>query len=183
MRIHRLVLVEALARLGLVGALGAALLALSALGAVLVVLPAHEHAAELAHDVEQGRARLARLRSGEEVQAAAPEAQAARFHDALPEQRAATAAIDRIYAAAEQEKLSLARGEYSLVIEPATGLAQYQILLPVRGTYPQIRRFVGTALDAVPALGLEDLSLQRKKIGDAQVDARLRMTLHLARRP
>ena len=181
MRVNRLAVAEALSRLGPAGVIGSLLLVLAGLSLPFVIAPAREYAAAQDDRIAQARARLARLQSGEEAQA--PETPASRVYRALPMQQEATAAIDRIYAAAEQERIPITRGEYSLVIEPAPGLAQYQILLPVHGTYPQIRRFVATALDAVPALGLEDIALQRKKIGDASVDARLRMTLYLTRRP
>jgi len=180
-RIHRLVLAESLRRLGVAGATGFVLLVLAALGGLFVLVPAREHFHVQEQRILDAQARLERLRSGEGVESSGTHV--SRLYDALPGQQTATAAIDRIYAAAEQEGLSLARGEYSLVVEPGMGLAQYQILLPVHGTYPQIRRFVGTALEAVPALGLDDVALQRKNIGDAQVDARLRMTLHLSRQP
>jgi hypothetical protein len=182
MRVHRLILLEAVRRLGLPGAIGAALIAVAVGYAVVAVLPARDEAARLAVQAERAEARVARIRSGAE---APPEPAAQRldaFHRSLPEQALATEAIDRIFAAAEAERLSLSRGEYALVIDPEPGLARYQILLPVRGTYPQLRRFLGAALDAVPALGLEDIDFQRKQIGETELEGRIRMTLYLSRR-
>ena len=93
----------------------------------------------------------------------------------------ATVAIDRIYALAAQEHITLARGEYALGVDPKTHLARYQILLPVRGSYPQLRRFVHALLGQLPAVVVEDLELQRKKIGDTDLNGRIRMTLYLSR--
>jgi hypothetical protein len=62
-----------------------------------------------------------------------------------------------------QEHITLARGEYSLGIDPKTQLARYQILLPVRGSYPQLRRFMHALLGQLPAVVVEDVDFQRKK--------------------
>ncbi|MNT78114.1 hypothetical protein D3C72_2173220 [compost metagenome] len=89
--------------------------------------------------------------------------------------------IERLYRLASAERISLARGEYALGIDPKTQLARYQIVLPVRGSYPQIRGFIKGLLKQLPTLVLEDLELQRKRIGDSELNARLRMTLYLSR--
>ncbi|MNH36700.1 hypothetical protein D3C79_975180 [compost metagenome] len=110
-----------------------------------------------------------------------PQHELENFHKQLPAQPQATVAIDRIYALAKAEQITLARGEYALGVDPKTQLARYQILLPVRGSYPQIRRYVHALLGQLPALVLEDIDLQRKKIGDRELTGRLRMTLYLSR--
>jgi hypothetical protein len=90
-------------------------------------------------------------------------------------------AIDKIYALAAQERITLSRGEYSLGVDPKTHLARYQILLPVRGSYPQLRRFLHALLGQLPAVVLEDVELQRKNIADTDLTGRIRMTLYLSR--
>ena len=87
----------------------------------------------------------------------------------------ATVAIDRIYALAAQERITLARGEYSLGVDPKTHLARYQILLPVRGSYPQLRRFLHALLGQLPAVVVEDVEFQRKKIADTDLTGRIRL--------
>ena len=99
----------------------------------------------------------------------------------LPGQPQASELIERLYHLASAEHISLARGEYALGIDPKTQLARYQIVLPVRGSYPQIRGFLKGLLGQLPTLVLEDLELQRKRIGDSELNARLRMTLYLSR--
>lgn len=181
MRVHRLNAIEAIRRLGLPGAAGAALLVFAAAWALLVVLPGIDARERAQARAQRAEARLASVQRGEVPVSEAPARRLQDFRAGLPVQPAATQAIDRLYAAAEQEKLSLARGEYALVVEPEMALARYQILLPVRGAYPQLRRFLASALDAVPALGLEDLDLQRKQVSDTELEGRIRMTLYLSR--
>lgn len=178
----RLVFSERLSALGLPGRLGAALLLFAAAYAAFVVIPADAELARLQANVATAQERLARVQAGMDVLPESPTRQLEQFHRTLPAQAAATQAIDRIYAAAGAESLSLARGEYVLVADPETRLVRYQIVLPVRGSYPQLRRFLAAALEAVPALSLETVEFQRKQIAETELEGRIRMTLHLSRR-
>lgn len=178
----RLILSERLNTLGWPGGLGAALLLLAAAYAAFVVIPADAEFARLQAKVTTAQERLARVEAGTEVLPESPTRQLEQFHQTLPAQAAATQAIDHIYAAAGAESLSLARGEYVLVVDPETQLVRYQIVLPVRGSYPQLRRFLATALEAVPALSLEAVEFQRKQIAETELEGRIRMTLYLSRR-
>ena len=49
---------------------------------------------------------------------------------------------------------------------------------PIRGSYTQIRQFVGEMLQEMPMLSLDTLRFERKKVGDTQLEAQLRLTLH-----
>lgn len=182
MRVHKLTAIEALRGLGLPGLAGALLLLLAIVWTLLSVLPGVEARDRAQARAQRAEARLASVQRGEVPVSEAPGRLLQDFYAGLPAQPGATTAIDRLYAAAEQENLSLARGEYSLVVERDMALARYQILLPVRGAYPQVRRFLAGALEAVPALSLEDLDLQRKQVSDTELEGRIRMTLYLARR-
>ena len=53
--------------------------------------------------------------------------------------------------------------------------------LPVSGSYEQVRGFIAAALRDVPSLALDDIEFQREKIGDAQLETKVNMTLYLAR--
>lgn len=180
MRVHSLILREFLQRLGRPGALGAALL-LVALGHGLFGLwPATRELQQSQARAAAAEARLARVASG--VEAAPPRpGQLTGLAQNLPAQPEATRAIDRIYATAAREGIALARGDYALSIDPATGLARYQIHLPLRGSYRQLRRFLGAVRGELPGLVLEDIDLQRKQIAETQLDGRIRMALYLTR--
>ena len=56
---------------------------------------------------------------------------------------------------------------------------RYQIVLPVKGSYLQVRRFLAQAMRDTPGLALEGISFQRQE-GDAPVlEAQLRLTVYL----
>jgi len=57
-------------------------------------------------------------------------------------------------------------------------LERYEIVLPVSGTYAQIRDFMKRALAEIPVLSLDQMSLKREKRSDERVQAELRLTLH-----
>ena len=177
MKYNRLAAAETVRMLGTPGVIGIALLVFSLTYTLSALLPAKEDLEAKRDQVSSTQARTRQEKSG--VADASPAGQLRAFYGFLPAQPAATEWLDRIYAAADKEKVTLPRGEYSLVIEPESGVARYRILLPVKGSYSQIRSFVATALDSVPSLALDDINFERQKIGDGMVDAKVRMTLYL----
>ena len=57
-------------------------------------------------------------------------------------------------------------------------LERHEIVLPVSGSYSQIRDFLKRALAEIPVLSLDQMSLRRDKRTDGTVQAELRLTLH-----
>ena len=180
--LNSLILQERLRRVGPVG-LAAVAVGVLALGVVCAgLLPQWQSVRELRATEADASVQVGRVKRGEVKIAVKPEQQALdSLRQQLPGQPQASELIERLYHLASAEHISLARGEYALDIDPKTQLARYQIVLPVRGSYPQIRAFIKGLLKQLPTLVLEDLELQRKRIGDSELNARLRMTLYLSR--
>lgn len=76
--------------------------------------------------------------------------------------------------------VSIKRIEYRMLDDQRARLRQYQIVMPINSSYTNIRKFVSVALAKVPAMSLDHIAFQRKRVGDAAVDAELRFTLFLA---
>ncbi|CAM4085611.1 hypothetical protein CCOS865_03019 [Pseudomonas reidholzensis] len=182
MRVPSLILHEQARRLGRAG-LGAVLLSgLALVLGVASVLPQWQAVRELRAAEADASVQVQRVQRGELKIAVKPEQQALdTLRQQLPGQPEASELIERLYRLASAERISLARGEYALGVDPKTQLARYQIVLPLRGSYPQIRGFLQALLGQLPTLVLEDLELQRKRIGDSELNGRLRMTLYLSR--
>ena len=87
--------------------------------------------------------------------------------------------LNKLYGAAEAQKLVLEQGEYRLSPDKSGKLARYQITLPVKGTYLQIRQFVDQALIDVPVAALDDINFKREAIGGTQLEARIKFTLYV----
>lgn len=84
-----------------------------------------------------------------------------------------------IYRTAEGQGLLLAEGSYQLVLLKDTRLAAYQISLPVTGSYAQVRQFVAQLLHALPTVAVDELHFARDAITNAQLEAKIRLTLYL----
>ena len=181
MQIHKLIVHEYLQGLGVPGLAGLAMLVLALSYGLVGLLPDWESLQSLSQQTREATEYLAKVEDGSVAAPVVPQRQLDDFRSKLPSQPQATLAIDKIYALAAQERITLSRGEYSLGVDPKTHLARYQILLPVRGSYPQLRRFLHALLGQLPAVVVEDVEFQRKKIADTDLSGRIRMTLYLSR--
>jgi hypothetical protein len=54
-------------------------------------------------------------------------------------------------------------------------------VLPVAGSYPQIREFLRRSLAEIPVLSLDQINLKRENRNDGAVNAELRLTLHMVK--
>jgi hypothetical protein len=64
--------------------------------------------------------------------------------------------------------------------QPSEGrLVRYEIVLPVAGSYPQIREFLRRSLAEIPVLSLDQINLKRENRNAGAINAELRLTLHL----
>ena len=75
-------------------------------------------------------------------------------------------------------RLDLAQGDYRLE-RRTTGLWAYRVNLPVRGTYAQLREFSSSVLKEMPVASIEALRFERKKAADPQLEAQVRLTVHV----
>ncbi len=110
---------------------------------------------------------------------AGPADQLATFYAFFPAATSTPEWLAKIHAAAAAKGLQLAAGEYKVSRPANAKLARYQIILPVQGSYPQIRGFLGALLAEIPAAVLEDVSLKRESAENPLLEARIRLTLYL----
>jgi len=60
-------------------------------------------------------------------------------------------------------------------------IVRYEIVLPVAGSYPQIREFLRRSLAEIPVLSVDQVTLKRASRNDGALQAELRMTLHMVK--
>ena len=101
-----------------------------------------------------------------------------RFHAQFAPVDQIAVETQKLWKIASQYKIDLQQGEYRLESGGA-GLARYRITLPLRASYGQIRQLVGYILKEIPAMSIDGLRFERKKISDAQLDAQIKLTLYL----
>lgn len=165
-------------RLGRAGVVGIGLVVFAAAFYASAVRPGAASLAALRAEAGalEGRLRAARAPGGRE---ATPAEQLAAFYAHFPALDSGPEWLKRIYAAAESQGVALESGEYRLHRAAGERLARYEITLPLKGSYAQIRGFVAEALAAVPAAVLEEVNLRREGVDSARLDARVRFTLYV----
>jgi Tfp pilus assembly protein PilO len=60
-------------------------------------------------------------------------------------------------------------------------IVRYEMVLPLAGSYPQIRDFLQRSLAEIPVMSVDQLTLKRESRTDGAVQAELRMTLHMVK--
>lgn len=107
----------------------------------------------------------------------------AHFYASLGERGKVERQLKTLFSLAEKNGLALRQGEYRSSQDRAGRFLTYQITLPVTGRYGAIWQFAFDALRALPHASLDDVAFRRDAIGSETVEARLRLTLHLAASP
>ncbi len=168
-----------LKRLGLAGQLGIVLLLLAISGYVGMVLPERAKSEQLQLDVAQELAQQdsARLKPMEDKRTT--ESRLHVFYEFFPEQQRAPQLLKTLYRAAHDESITLSEGEYKFTPAKAGGIGRYQVDLPVRGSYVQIRRFIVKVLNSLPSAALDEVSFKREVVGSMELEASVRFTLYL----
>jgi hypothetical protein len=154
---------------------GIALIALALAGQYFGVDQTIEQIVVLREKQSTLRQRQASLPNPDE----AARVQAAAFYAGLPDGSDARDAVALIHRSAAEHGVKLATGEYRLVREGSARALRYQITLPARASYVQIRAWHADMMNALPALALDEISFRRDDTGIATVEARLRLSLFM----
>ena len=163
-----------LRRLGAFGVLGIGVLIACAAFYVSTLAPA-------AQELDAQRAALERLRARTPYQPVGANGRAEelrRFYSLFPAAGDLTNEVERLHRLARRAGLDLAQGDYRLE-RRAIGLWVYRVSLPVRGTYAQLREFSASVLKEMPVASIEALRFERKRAADPQLEAQVRLTLHV----
>jgi hypothetical protein len=108
-----------------------------------------------------------------------PAMQLAEFYKLFPGADSLTDALEHIYGVASKNNLILDQAEYSLSSIPTGRLQTYEISLPVRGRYVQVRNFVSELLAQNKNMALSEVGFARNSATDIGVEANLKLTLYV----
>ena len=138
----------------------------------------------LATQAQSLRDRVAALESSagnprRDAEPVRPATQLAVFYEQLPGVAQAPEVVRQLHAQAQRAGLVLDRGEYRPLPDASAKLVRYQIVLPVRGSYPQVRRFLAGAMRDMPGLALDGIAFQRDRGAAGQLEVQLRFTAFL----
>ena len=163
--------------LGWQGVVGAGLIIVSGVVGASIIEPLHTHVATLKADTP-----LAYERQREFKRIAAeqnPVAQLDKFYRFFAASDPLTDWLGRFYSIGDAYGLTLRQAEYRVMDARSLKLNQYQIVIPVVTTYPKLKQFLAAVLNEIPIVSLDYISLQRRRVGDAAVEAQLQFTLYL----
>ena len=107
------------------------------------------------------------------------EQEIAEFYKQFPAGASLPKWLQLIDKTALKQHLVLNRGDYKLTQSKQGQLQRYEMVLPVSGSYVQIRQFIADVLQELPALALSDLQIKRDSVMSPTVEARLVFILFL----
>lgn len=168
-----------LARLGAIGKIGAGSLAFAVVFFIAAVSPQ-----DTAIHAFKERASVMQIQS-QSNGVAGPgrkigDAQALQiFYDFFPRIDSSPYWIEELALVAKKRGVEINSSDYRLVHKKGGKLARYEMMLPVRGRYAQIRAFIADALAAVPAMAITGIVIRREDVQTEQLDVRLEIILYL----
>lgn len=115
--------------------------------------------------------------AGGPAERALPSAQLAEFYGAFPTGKDIPAALEKIYALAQAQGLQLPKAEYRLIGEADAKLERYQISLPFKASYPQVRQFTAAMLNELQTVSLDELKFERSGSDPNQLEVQIKLTL------
>lgn len=122
-------------------------------------------------------------RERQRAEALSPAARLEEFYRFFPARQTAPDWLEKIHEAAGRQGLQLPQADYRELRDSGTRLVAYQVTYRTKGSYLQLRRFLTQVLREVPVASLDDVDLRRDNVGEAEVQATIRFTLHLKESP
>jgi Tfp pilus assembly protein PilO len=148
------------------------MLALALFGYVTVIQSAEDEIQNTTAKLEAAlRSTLASANSA--TRAPDREEQLQIFYKSFPKPDAVPESLKGIYNAAVNQNLTLETGEYTWNQTGTDRLVRYRVLLPVKGSFPDLVSFIDAVLEGNSKIALENASFKRDKVSDSSVDAKL----------
>jgi len=169
-------------KLGVFGLLGVALIVTCGLLFVTNILPATkqlDNAKYALAQVQKATERSQEILPAPELSEKTTTQDVTEFYKLFPTGASLPKQLELIEKTALKQQLTLNRGDYKLTKTKQDQLMRYEIVFPLIGSYTQIRQFIATVLQELPALALSDLQIKRENAMSPMVQARLVFTLFL----
>ncbi|MDB5815461.1 MAG: putative secretion system transrane protein 2 [Rhodocyclales bacterium] len=99
------------------------------------------------------------------------------FEDYLLPQALIPTAVERLLSLAEEQHLTILRGEYRPQSDIQGKFLRYQMTLPVKGNAAAIYHFMDNALHAEKTLALQSVQFKRERIESTDIEARIQWVL------
>ena len=101
------------------------------------------------------------------------------FYEFFPRIDSSPFWIRELVRIAKKQGVEINSSDFRLSIEKDERLARYEMILPIRGRYPQIRAFIADVLEAVPTMAIVGIAFKRENVQSTQLEVRLEVNLYL----
>jgi len=143
------------------------------------VRPTHERLDMARHSVMSLQKQIALTSKAHNGNAHTPAEQLAEFYQKFPPERGSSQWLEKLMALAESRGIHLNEGEYKATSDKVGRIVRFQMTLPVKGEYPQIRKFLAALPNELPIVALKSVQFERQKVADPGVEAKLKLVLYL----
>lgn len=105
------------------------------------------------------------------------------FYRMFPRASAIPDTLAQLNRLAAQQQMVLNSGDYKLTkITPRNlplqaALTQYEMVIPVKGSYSHVRQFISAILAEIPSVAIADIQIHRDSTLNPEVDAKLLLVL------
>ncbi len=169
--------------LGWPGVAGVGLLSACAAFYFSVVQPAEANLSTTHRDAISIQERVKEAAKGLNRSELPPAEQLAAFYRIFPGDKHLLTWLGKIFVVAQSEGITLDQGEYKLTRDRIGKLVRFQATLPVKGEYPQIRKFLSHLRTEIPIVAVEHLQFERQKVDAPTVEAKIILALYLEHEP
>ena len=119
-------------------------------------------------------------RHGRKADAAVPGEKVAAVYAYLQKEEGTTDWLAKLHGIGTATGLQLRSASYKTL--PAEGrIVRYEIVLPVSGSYGQIRDFLRRTRAEIPVMSVDQLTLKRDERKGGSIQAEMRLTLHMVK--
>jgi len=101
------------------------------------------------------------------------------FYDFFPPIDSSPFWIGELVRVAEMHEVEINSSDFHMALGEGSRLARYEIVLPVHGSYPQIRAFIADALKSIPVMAITGISIKRKNVKSTRLKMGLKVNLYL----
>ena len=166
--------------IGMPGYISLGLLLVTVLFYFAAVRPLEGEFAALRNSVAALELRQSMPQETAQSQQSDPVRQLQEFYKFFPQAGQVSDDLAKLHAVAATHRVQLQQGNYRMVEDRRGKLLMYEISLPVKGEYSQLRKFMSQALTDIPHLGLDSVLFQRQKVGETMLESQIKFTLYLS---
>ena len=124
--------------------------------------------------------RLARQRPAAQAAAPLPADKVSAVYAYLQKDEETTDWLAKLHGIGSATGVQLKSANYRT--QPTEGrIVRYEMVIPIAGSYAQIRDFLQRSLAEIPVMSVDQLALKRETRNDGAIQAELRLTLHLVK--